>query len=153
MSWFPARRRLPTTRVPGVSPHPSTPFYQHSPPHQRQHKMNGIKSLNHQGHPAFDRKIDYLAQLSRAQRKYEALRTYSYFSAFETKQRTRDNGYAAHIRSFQCSSPHSREHLIGFLLTVDDQLTQSDKIHPSAKSLCQRNKCVNKIIRSARPSI
>ena len=48
--------------------------------------MNGIKSLNHQGHPGFDRKIDYLAQLSRAQRKYEALRTYSYFSAFETKE-------------------------------------------------------------------
>ena len=60
------------TRVPGVFPHPSTPFYQHSPTHQRHNKMNGIKSLNHQGHPGLDNKMTNFARLSGGPRKYES---------------------------------------------------------------------------------
>ena len=38
--------------------------------------------------------------------------------------------YAAQSNPFLL---HSFEYLIGFLSTVDELLTQSDKIHPSAK--------------------
>ena len=119
--------------VPGVCPHPSTPFYQHSPPHQRHNKMNAIESLNHQGHPRFDNKMTNLTKLSRGCSKYESFMIQS-SSSFEMIVLRfllqKEMHYAAQSNPFLL---HSFEYLIGFLSTVDELLTQSDKIHPSAK--------------------
>ena len=140
LGWFPAPApRLPMTRVPGVCPHPSTPFYQHSPPHQRHNEMNGIESLNHQGHPRFDNKMTNLTELSRGCSKYdqffnlwkELFNLWKQFLIFRNDclvlilQKEMHYALLALLHSF--------EYLIGFLSTVDELLTQSDKIHPSAK--------------------
>ena len=91
--------------------------------------MNGIESLNHQGHPRFDNKMTNLTELSRGCSKYDQFFNLwkQLFGFYSSK---RDMHYAALSVLVLL---HSFEYLIGFLSTVDELLTQSDKIHPSAK--------------------
>ena len=47
--------------------------------HQRHNKMNGIRSLNHQGHPALDNKMTNFRQLSREPKKYGSFMIHFFF--------------------------------------------------------------------------